>query len=442
MNEKMNPGDRRGDSMCEVGAVREPVLILCLMVSAIAVGLVVFLIGGKGPASTPPEEPVPAGRSVGPRDIAGTQRSPEAGSPAAQPPAAEQADASAVPAIAPAAAPRDLPNAESLQLVAELSQIDIVGAALPPEKAVAWKQSLQQLVQQGAAGVPAIRDFLERNLDRNFDSVGGAKVLGQASLRLGLLDALRQIGGPEALALSAQTLQTATDPREIAFLARHLDKEAPEQFRESALKAARESLALAAEGKLEGRDVGPLFDVLRQYGGANAVPDLEQAGSRWKYYSAIALADLPDGAGVSSLVQMVKASPETAGANRAAALEALAQVSTRYPDAQEALLEQARAGKMSDSSWSSVAAVLGGDKLQIGKIASEDAAAAGPNLKTYHLSNGNQDFYSTQNTADWSNEEATHRLALVDKLLGLNPSPTATEALQRSRASLINRAQP
>ena len=443
MNRNMNQIDKRGGCMSQAGAVRKPVLVLCLAVAVIAVGLAVYLLAGGG-AKAPEENLATAPYRVG-QEPGAAQPLDEAASLAPHPPAAEQAASRLVQAAEPAlvpAAPRSLPNAESVQIVAQLSQLDLSGAAITPEAAAAWKQGLQQLVLQGAAGAPAIRDFLEKNLDLNFDSVGGTKLLGQPSLRLGLLDALRQIGGPEALAISSQTLQTATDPREIAFLARHLEQEVPEQYREQLLKAARESLALAAEGKLEFRDVGPLFDILRQYGGASAVTDLEQASSRWKYYSAIALADLPDGAGVPSLVQMVKSSPETTSANRAAALEALAQVSTQYPDAQEALLEQARTGKISNSSWMTVAAVLGGDKLQIGKVVSDDSASVGPNLKTYHLSSGNQDFYSTQNTAGWSSDEVTHRLALVDQLLALNAGPMATEALQRTRASLINRGQP
>ena len=435
-----------GHARKQAGTVRTPVLILTLLAGLIPVGLAFFIYNSRHSQAPASSETSAAPSAPGAFNTPSRQTTPapEPGPPTAQTETPPTHDPNPRPAPPAASGPRSLPNADSIQLVAKLTQPDLNSGPITAEKAAEWKENLQQLVQQGAAGTPAIRDFLEKNLDMNFESVNGGKALGQPSLRMALLDALRQIGGPEAMAISAQTLQTTTDPREIAFLARHLDQQAPEQYRDAALKAARESLALATEGKLEAKDVGPLFDVLGQYGGAGAVPDLEQAAARWKYYSAIALADLPEGAGIPSLLQM--ADPATGGrANRIAALEALAQLSPLYPEARDALLQQAHASQISDSSWITVAGVLAGDKLQIGKVAPEDVGTVGTNLKMFHLSNGNQDFYSTQNTAQLSPGEITERVALIDQLLSQEKNtltPTATEALQKSRATLTNRTKP
>jgi hypothetical protein len=43
-------------------------------------------------------------------------------------------------------------------------------------------------------------------------------------LRIGLFDVLKQVGGPEAVDVSLQTLQANGDPWEIAVLARNLER--------------------------------------------------------------------------------------------------------------------------------------------------------------------------------------------------------------------------
>src|SRR5207237_7151630 len=95
------------------------------------------------------------------------------------------------------ATPRVEPSPATRQLVNALTQIDLRQGPLTAEKAAEWKQNLQQLTAQGAAAVPAIREFLEKNLDLNFDSTSGS-LLGQPSLRLSFLETLQNIGGPEA----------------------------------------------------------------------------------------------------------------------------------------------------------------------------------------------------------------------------------------------------
>ncbi len=244
------------------------------------------------------------------------------------------------------------------------------------------------------------------------------------------------IGGPEALGAARETLQNSADPREIALLAQTLDKMDPEQHRLEALQAAREALAMAASGKLEGADVAPLFEVLRKYGGAEAITDLEQATGKWKYYATMALAQLPDGAGIPALVQMAQ-DPRGGAGSRTPALEMLAQLALQYPEARTALMEQARLNSISSYTWQTLVPILAGD--QVGFVNSEfeqrkDLANLS-GLKTTHLSYGNQNFYSLP--GNLSADQISQRTALIDELFAVNSS--AKDALDQSRALLTKR---
>ena len=318
-----------------------------------------------------------------------------------------------------------------------LTNLDLAHGPITPEKAAEWQRNLQLLMQQGVEAVPAIREFLERNLDWDLTPANGGNLLGSSSLRTAMLNALQSIGGPEAQALSADIMQTTSDPREIALLAKSLMQQAPDQYREATLAAAREALAMAAAGKLDGRDVGPLFSVLQQYGGAGVVADLEKATPQWRYYSTIALAGLPDGAGVPSLIQMVQDANGTIKSGRTAALQVLAQISPQYPEASAALIEQARLNQIPNATWINISEALAGQNFQIGN---QDADAG--NLKSYHLSFGNQNFYSMPGATPLTPEQINQRIALIDQLLAVNSTPAAADALQRSRASLVSRQQP
>ena len=343
------------------------------------------------------------------------------------------------PALAPAPkVSRPEPSVYTRQLVAALTNLDFKAGPLTPEKAAEWRQALQQLTQQGAAAVPAIREFLERNRDIDFTAANAGNALGEPSLRFALFDALQQIGGPEAQALAAQTLQTTADPREIALLAKNLEQQAPDQYRQAAVDAARAALAMAAEGKLGGRDVGPLFGVLQQYGGADVLPDLERATGQWRYYAAIALAGLPDGAGVPSLIQMVEDPNGAAKGGRQAALQMLAEVSPQYPAASAALIEQAKLNQIPNATWINISEVLAGHSYQIGGPETDSGGTgSGSNFKSYHLEFGNQNFFSSPNSTVLNTDQINQRVSLIDQLLAVNSNATAAELLQRSRASLV-----
>src|SRR5262249_50622070 len=99
------------------------------------------------------------------------------------------------------------------QLIGQLTGLKVEGGKLTEEQAAQIQQNLQQLIGQGSVAIPVIRDFLERNQDTRFGKwpIG---TTGAPSVRTGLLDALNQIGGPEAVALSQHVLHTTADPME------------------------------------------------------------------------------------------------------------------------------------------------------------------------------------------------------------------------------------
>lgn len=341
-----------------------------------------------------------------------------------------------IPPGAPAQPSLPEPTAETRRLVSVLFE---PGMALTQERAGQWKESLRQLVQEGASAVPAMREFLARNTDLDFGPEA-RQALGFSSVRTAILEALEQIGGPEALSLMRETLQTTSDPREIALLARNLEGQAPEQYRQEAVNAAREALAMAAEGKLEGRDVGPLFEVLQKLGGTGAVSDLQQATGQWKYYAAHSLAQLTDGAGIPALIQMAR-DPAAAGKGTlGVALEMLAQVAPQYPAARAALIEQARQNKIPPHLWPYVASSLTGDQYQYQASVFGNAAAtpAAGDLKAVHINFGNQNLYSTGG-GSLSPDQINGQLSLIDELLLASNDSSAADPLHQTRDVLLKR---
>ena len=154
----------------------------------------------------------------------------------------------------------------------------------------------------------------------------------------------------------------------------------------------------------------------------------------------MALAQLPDGAGVPALIQMVQDPKGTTG-SRTPALEMLAQLALQSPEARAALLEQARLNTISAYTWQTLVPILAGD--HVGFVNSEfdpqmDLGTKS-DLKTTHLSYGNQNFYSLPGNI--TTDQFGQRNALLDELLSVNSNQAARDALQQSR-DLLTRRQP
>ena len=236
-----------------------------------------------------------------------------------------------------------------------------------------------------------------------------------------MLDVLGQVGGPEAMELSLQTLQKTGDPQEIAALTKGLEKQLPpDQVRQVAVSAASDALTEALNGKWDGRSVTPLFEVLQKYGDQNVAGLLEQAAGRWNYYATLALAGLPDGAGIPALIQLAQDPAIRKTGSGDYALRPLAQAAMQYPEARTALIEQVRQNQVSDGAWPTVAASLAGNYIQY----------------------GNQVFGSTVPPVVWNSGQISQRIALIDQLLAVTSTAAGQQALQNARTSVLGRATP
>jgi hypothetical protein len=151
----------------------------------------------------------------------------------------------------------------------------------------------------------------------------------------------------------------------------------------------------------------------------------------------MALAGLPGGEGVPSLIRQVQDATAGAGGKGALAFQMLAQMATEYPDAGAALIEQARRNQIPDTAWRKIAIGLAGDQYQIGMPTELSALTSTlPGLKTYHIESGNQNFYSLPLNATLPDDQRSQRLALIDQLLAAASSPAAVEALKNAHALL------
>jgi hypothetical protein len=307
---------------------------------------------------------------------------------------------------------------QAQEVIARVGQPDFFTGGVSPQKAAELKRSFEQLVKEGTGAVPAIRAYLDRFQDIDFDSVGAGNQVGYSSLRMGMFDALRQIGTPEATELSLQTLQTTGDPQEIGFLAKGLEKQLPpDQFRSVVLAAASESLALALSGQLNGRNVTPLFEVLQKYGDEGVIGLLEKSSTKWNFYATLALAGMPDGAGIPALVRIAQEQASAAGGSGDFALRPLVQAAMQFPEARASLLEQARLNQVPEKAWPGIAASLAGNYIQY----------------------GNQLFGNTAPPVVWSKEQIGLRLDLIDQMIAATTSPSGKQVLQNAQVHVLNR---
>jgi len=143
-------------------------------------------------------------------------------------------------------------------------------------EAVYW---LTELAQSGPPALPAIREFLARNQDLDWDTAAFAQGRNvrevpldfalPPSLRFGLFDVLRQIGGAEAEQILAESLSRTGRGVEVAYLARVLQEIAPNQYKDQALTVARDLLASStapsSNSPLDRGHRDYLFSVLAMY---------------------------------------------------------------------------------------------------------------------------------------------------------------------------------
>lgn len=148
-----------------------------------------------------------------------------------------------------------------------------------PRSTRALLLALEKLRESGVAALPAIREFLASGQDVDYDAVAGRTVrAGEVpldfaippSLRLGVLEVLKNIGGPEAEAILLYELRSTGRGIEAAYLGGVLQQISKEKFREPALAAARDLLAMPltthAQNQLDRSDRDYLYGMLAATG--------------------------------------------------------------------------------------------------------------------------------------------------------------------------------
>jgi len=189
-------------------------------------------------------------------------------------------NANSAPLIVPAQPPAAPSRIGPREIVAKLVALK---AARPNDvrasrEAIYW---LEELALRGESAFPAIREFLARNEDfdlassQNRTARPGAESILPASIRFGLFEVVKRIGGKGAEGLLAEVLNTTGRGSELVWLARALQEMAPNRYRETALVSARELLAQPAPASvtspIDRLDRDSLFDVLIFFGDSSYV---------------------------------------------------------------------------------------------------------------------------------------------------------------------------
>lgn len=335
----------------------------------------------------------------------------------------------------PAAANSQPPSSEMLKgMVRALWDIERGDAPMTEAQAAVWRKGFDDIVKAGAASVPAITEYLKAATDTDF-TPEERQLLGFGSAREALIAALARVGGPEAVAVMAGELSITGSPREVALLALGLEAAVPGVYREQALVAARESLAMAVRGHLESFDVAPLFEVLRDFGDAGIVADLERAAGSWGHYATLALGDLPDGIGIPSLLRIAQVDANgRPNAAQLQSLQVLAQLASSNYEARSALVKLARNGLISNHVWPYLARPLAGEQARLQDAMLDSRAELSEDMRTgiVHTESGNQNLvwgYSEPLTP----AEAKQHLALVKELAAATKDADSLRILDQAR---------
>lgn len=312
----------------------------------------------------------------------------------------------------------------AVELVDELLNIS-------PKNTSHLEQTLRDLIREGDLAVQAIREFFDSGEDGEFVKARGLNSEDYRLMKFALLDALNQIGGDEALDVLVRRLQTANDPEELAFLAKVVETHKPEIHRAEILTAAQKVLGMAINDQKEvGDNISGLANVFAAYGDESVVADLEKAYPRFKTLSMMALAELPEGKGVSSLIRIVQ-DPMTSPNDKNFAWRMLAQASRVSSEASQVLVNMAWSNQITSNDFIRIASTLEGKEYRLFDKFDKGFKVTGfsKSLAT------NQSNLSAPKR--WSDAEIDQRTELIDLLLETNPEPAVVKALIQAKETLF-----
>ena len=174
-----------------------------------------------------------------------------------------------VPRVEPVLVPASPASPSPQELLKKLAALKVAPGAGQGQTLRQALALFEQLRQAGPSALPALREFLASGQEVAYEAADSrgrrdvkslAEALAPPSLRFGLFDVVRQIGGPDAEAILAESLAGSGRGLEVAYLTHVLEEMAPGKYRDTALAAARN---LLASGTTSERDY--LFDMLRRF---------------------------------------------------------------------------------------------------------------------------------------------------------------------------------
>lgn len=340
---------------------------------------------------------------------------------------------------------QDAPADSPREAIERLLRVRSEDGSLTRERADEIRHTMDQLSRQGREGAAAIEDLRRRLENGDLDALGGSDGGGNDSPTFAGGDP--ETAGeppPEEVRTLLERLAGTMDPMEIAMLAKELEETAPGVYRQEVLNAARQALRRAAQDAPEQRvDVTPVFEVFEAYGGDGAVKDLEQQTTWWPY-SLMALAGMPDGKGVPSLMATASNPGIPVDQRPQLAFQMLAQAAADYPQAGQALVDLARDGQIPERAWGSVGAALQGMHLRFPLQIFDDASAgedtisgAAPRIGGFESDNLDVHYDLRLVSPTWSQEQIDRQIDLIDELIDASASSDAKRVLNDARTSLL-----
>jgi len=157
----------------------------------------------------------------------------------------------------------------------------------------------------------------------------------------------------------------------------------------------------------------------------------------------MALAGIPGGEGISSLVKLAQQIPDDLSQYNKLPLQMLAQLSAQYPDASSALLDMARQNQMPENAWPAIVAGLADTQFQFTRQLPQNTPPPGTSIQSGTSTPGGnpETFYGVPLRLSSPDANISQRLAVIDQLLAATSKPTAVAALQQARARLTGAAK-
>lgn len=320
------------------------------------------------------------------------------------------------------------------------------GNRLSHESLAEIQRSLRTLSELGPAASPDIRKFLNSGEDILFKDQTGKEGFGFPSLRLALIEILSQLEDDEDAELAfLEVLHSTMEPMEIAAVSLHLEEFAPDYYRHEILNATQNALFAADSTGLEGRNVGPLFQVLQKYSDEDVVATLEEVPPLWwGQYASIALANLSDGKGIPGLIKTLQSSDPHKNLHSRFALKMLAQAATDHVHAGNVLAETVGNNIIPEYLWPEIAALAAGTRrFHIGDpnspIKDDFVKPISVNKNIAYTPGGYQVTYSALYPVTSLTMEKTElHLSLLDELLSKTSNPIAIQSLEQMHIMLTN----